>query len=590
MLTGIKKIKTKEKSEDSENNKLEKTDVVRLYRKVIFNFLACVCIFLFCASLAPKELQNDTFYTIKVGQFINENGIDNLTEDPFSWHELPYTFPHWLYDLMMYKIYSFGGHFGIYLSTMIFYGILGMLVYRLSLYKSKNEPVSFIVTCAFMYLIRTYVAARAQLVTFILFTLEVLFIEKFLDKKKGGIIYAFFLLLIPLLIANLHCAVFPFYFVLALPYIGEYLLEVIVDWDLDLRLKLLFIKIFKKLLRNPKLEKLKNKALASEESTRFDISERKRKRGILRSKPYKIKVRKNHRVLLLIVIMLLATLTGLLNPAGDGAYTYLYKTMQGTTTKSINEHLPVVLAESEEFFITLVFFLAIMIFTDTKIRLCDLFMLGGLTYLSLRSRRQISMFALFTAPILAKMIADMFYKYDRITYKKVIDFFSGAYGATILILAFILVFFHFAKPKIHADYINEREYPVQAAEWMISNLDVDNIRIYNDYNFGSYLVLKGIPVFIDSRCDLYTPEFNGNEKEGIKGRNIFADALDIAAIAVNHNDKFKEYGVTHVISYSNSKLCLTMDFEPDKYRNIYKDDYFKVYEIITEDSNEGNEK
>ena len=138
MLTGIKKIKTKEKSEDSENNKLEKTDVVRLYRKVIFNFLACVCIFLFCASLAPKELQNDTFYTIKVGQFINENGIDNLTEDPFSWHELPYTFPHWLYDLMMYKIYSFGGHFGIYLSTMIFYGIMGMLLYRLSLYKSKT--------------------------------------------------------------------------------------------------------------------------------------------------------------------------------------------------------------------------------------------------------------------------------------------------------------------------------------------------------------------------------------------------------------------------------------------------------------------
>jgi hypothetical protein len=184
----------------------------------------------------------------------------------------------------------------------------------------------------------------------------------------------------------------------------------------------------------------------------------------------------------------------------------------------------------------------------------------------------------------------MFYKYDRRTYKKVIDFFSGAYGATILILAFILVFFHFAKPKIHADYINEREYPVQAAEWMISNLDIDNIKIYNDYNFGSYLVLKGIPVFIDSRCDLYTPEFNGNEKEGITGRNIFADALDIAAIAVNHNDKFKEYGVTHVISYSNSKLCLTMDFEPDKYRNIYKDDYFKVYEVITEDSNEGSKK
>ena len=138
--------------------------------------------------------------------------------------------------------------------------------------------------------------------------------------------------------------------------------------------------------------------------------------------------------------------------------------------------------------------------------------------------------------------------------------------------------------------IDEKDYPVSIVKYIKENLDYQNIKIINQYNYGSYLLFNDIKVFIDSRCDLYTPEFNGNEKEGIKGRNIFADALDIAAIAVNHNDKFKEYGVTHVISYSNSKLCLTMDFEPDKYRNIYKDDYFKVYEIITEDSNEGNEK
>ena len=490
MLRRIKKIEIKDNSKDTANNKLEKTNEVRLYKKLIFNFLACVCIFLFCASLAPKELQNDTFYTIKVGQYINDNGISNLKEDPFSWHGLPYTFPHWLYDLMIYKIFSIGGQFGIYLSTMIFYGILGMALYTFCRYKSKNEPVSFVVACGFVYLLRTYIAARAQLVTFILFTLEVLFIEKFLDKKKGGFIYAIFLILIPLLIANLHCAVFPFYFVLALPYIGEYLIEVVVDLDLDLRLKGFFVWLGLKIVRNPKMEKLKNKLEDTKETNKFDISERKRKRAVLREKPYKIKVRKNHRVLLLIVILLIAACTGLLNPAGDGAYTYLYKTMQGSTTRSINEHLPVVLAESQEFYITLVFFLAIMIFTDTKIRLCDLFMLGGLTYLSLKSRRQISMFAIFTAPILAKMIADMFYKYDRKTYKKIIDFFAGAYGATILILAFILVFFHFAKPKIHTDYINEKDYPVDAAEWMISNLDVENIKIFNDYNFGSYLVLK----------------------------------------------------------------------------------------------------
>ena len=26
----------------------------------------------------------------------------NLTEDPFSWHDLSYTFPHWLYDTFIY--------------------------------------------------------------------------------------------------------------------------------------------------------------------------------------------------------------------------------------------------------------------------------------------------------------------------------------------------------------------------------------------------------------------------------------------------------------------------------------------------------
>ena len=51
--------------------------------------------------------------------------------------------------------------------------------------------------------------------------------------------------------------------------------------------------------------------------------------------------------------MVIAALTGLINPAGDGAYTYLYKTMQGNTTNSINEHQPLVLIDSDEFLFTI---------------------------------------------------------------------------------------------------------------------------------------------------------------------------------------------------------------------------------------------
>ncbi len=75
----------------------------------IFNVLVFLSILLFAIAIAPKSLQNDTFYTIKIGEYISQNGISDLTQDTFSWHELPYTYPHWLYDFSMYLIYNFSG-------------------------------------------------------------------------------------------------------------------------------------------------------------------------------------------------------------------------------------------------------------------------------------------------------------------------------------------------------------------------------------------------------------------------------------------------------------------------------------------------
>lgn len=69
-----------------------------------FHVLAIICIIIFSAVMAPKTLQNDTFYTISIGEHIMENGIDRV--DPFSWHDLKYTYPHWLYDVCIYLIYS----------------------------------------------------------------------------------------------------------------------------------------------------------------------------------------------------------------------------------------------------------------------------------------------------------------------------------------------------------------------------------------------------------------------------------------------------------------------------------------------------
>lgn len=75
--------------------------------KIRFNVLAIVCVIIFCAAIAPISLQNDTFYTIRIGEKIVNNGID--MQDHFSWHEnLPYTYPHWAYDVGIYYVYHLG--------------------------------------------------------------------------------------------------------------------------------------------------------------------------------------------------------------------------------------------------------------------------------------------------------------------------------------------------------------------------------------------------------------------------------------------------------------------------------------------------
>lgn len=464
---------------------------------------------------------------------------------------------------------------GIYISTIIFTAILGLTIYLSSSKFSKNKPVSFVITILTMYMLKPYLAARAQLVTFILFSLTVYFIERYLETPKKR--YVVGLLIIPILISNLHCAVFPFYFVLYLPYIAEEILVGIVNLDLDYKIIKLILKFIKKL---PVKQSVKDRC--DEKIARIPavVEKKKAKREERRKKPYKIKVNPNLTIISLTLIMILAGFTGLMNPVNPkGSYLYTYLTYQGNSTNSINEHLPVTLIESKEFVCALVLFLSILIFTDTKIKLSDLFMLGGLVILALMSRRQISMFAIFCAPILVKLIAAMFEKYDKNTCPKIFDFASSVIGAIIILLGFAIYTVDQIKDIRNEQYVDEGTYPVAACDWMLENLDVENMKIYNEYNYGSYMLLRGIPVFIDSRCDLYTPEFNKDEKNGIEGRDIFSEALDIAGIGLDYKEKFKEYGVTHVISYSNSKLVMLLNSDAN-YKCIYEDDYFSIFEKL----------
>lgn len=553
-----------------------------------FNLLAIVSIIIFCVAISPITLQNDTFYTIKIGEeIVNTKTID--MQDAFSWHNLPYTYPHWAYDVIIYLIYNIGGMAGIYISTILLSSVLGLTIYATINKFSKNKVISFIVTIGTMFLIKSYIAARAQLVTFILFTLTILLIEKFMEKPK--IKYAVGMILISIAIANLHCAVWPFFFVIFLPYVGEYVIFTMVDFISKLQYKIymkisdLQIKRYKVLAEKCSGDKKKHyndkiEAIIIEKEN-FDIKTAKilNNKKQRRKHPYKIKYEKNKTAKWLVVIMCICVLTGLLTPLGDTPYTYLYKTMKGNTTKSISEHLPLTLIDNTQMLIVLTSVIAILIFTDVKIRLKDLFMIAGLTLLMFMTRRQESMLILLGSPIIARIITELFDKYDKGGLNKLEDIMVERLGAIATILLIVLMSAATIKPKLKNKFVNPSAYPVNASEYIINNLDVNTIRLFNEYNYGSYLLFKGIPVFIDSRADLYAPEFNGEKgKDGkYEGQDIFSDYMDTATIGKYYEDTFKKYDITHVILYKSSKLNMLISRD-DKYKELYTDSKFVIYE------------
>jgi hypothetical protein len=490
----------------------------------IFFFWICI----FALSLVRKSFQNDTFYTIKIGELIFKNGIDML--DHFSFHAtLAYTYPHWLYDLFIYGIYKYFGYTGIYISSIVLFIILLAIIFKINIRNCENYSLSAIGVFVTALAVSGFVTARAQLVSFIIFALEVYFIEEFLRSKKKK--YLIFLIILSLALCNLHVAVWPFYFVLYMPYLVEYLVAIVVS-----KIKL------------------------------------KKKNGFIKFLEKKIVLEKNDGIKYLFITMLLSTLTGLMTPIGLTPYTYLIKTMMGNSQKYIQEHQLINWINAP--FTIIIAFETFVLFLLGKAKLRDLFMVSGLTLMAIISIRHIALLSVLGTLCFIRIFWYFLETYHFDIDDKVINFLSKK---VVILISFVIVIVFstfMLKSQLKTEYVNSKEYPVKATEYIKKNLDVNKIRLFNEYNFGSYLLFNDIPVFIDSRADLYTKEFSGFDYD------IFDDFQFIMG---NYQDKFRFYGITHVLlSKKNNKFYKILN-KDNNYVKVYNDNYFAIFERMEND-------
>jgi hypothetical protein len=101
------------------------------YKKQII-YTAIIIIFLiFVLVISPRAMQNDTFWSIKVGEKIVKEGIFGI--DEFSIHEdLYYVAHHFLTDVLIYLLYNFAGFDGLYVLEIILALVMAGLLYILN--------------------------------------------------------------------------------------------------------------------------------------------------------------------------------------------------------------------------------------------------------------------------------------------------------------------------------------------------------------------------------------------------------------------------------------------------------------------------
>ena len=473
-------------------------------------------IILITALSVRRVMQNDIFFTIATGREMLANGYDNM--DHLTWHEgLTFYNLRFSFDMIMTLLYNSTGFTGIYIFVMII-AVITMLSLFYILIKQKNNVVlAFIATvCSSLIMagIGTF-TARAQIISYLCLLLEVFFIERLLTTNKKR--YYIYLFLISVFIVNFHASVWPVTIILVMPFLAEAILNKIIKKKKDIKLVIEDLKI----------------------------------------KP-------------LVITLILLLIGSFLSPIGTYTHIYMFKVMGSISSEFILELQPTNLLTSVGMCSMLVVYVIIALATKAKLKIRDLLLFFGLFIMAILAVRNQSFFFIIGMMPLTRLVNNFFETYDNEKLLEKLESKLNKNSVITLLGIFILIFM---LPNIvqrtKEEYVDKTAYPVDATEYILNNLDYQNMRIYDHFNFGSYLEFKGIKTFIDSRCEVYCREFNNVD--------ILEDWYNVVNGQMHYDDLFDKYDIDYAIVYNTERINTYLN-KDENYNKLYEDDYFSIYE------------
>lgn len=445
----------------------------------------------------------DMWWHLKMGQVIWTSHTIPLT-DLFSWTTNHHAIipQEWLAELSIFAAYHLNGYTGL----MLWLGLLAALVaiggYGLCVLYSGNAKVSLLGGIIVLLFITIGLTIRPQMLSYLLVTIELLLIQ--LGRTRNP---RWFYGLPPLFALWINCH-------------ASYLLGLII-------------------------------AAVYLACSYFSFEA-----GSLAARRWE-RSRRNP----LIVALLLAVPALLLNPAGYRAVLYPLDTMLNMPLlfRYVDEWTPLKMTDARAIAmmaILLCIFLLVMVRHSTLF-LEELVLLSLSTWLAVSHQRMLFIFGMLAAPILMRLLADLWENYDPEKDRMMPN-------AVMLGIALAVMIAIFPSRQDLEKQVDSQMTPVRAVQFMKAHHLVGPM--LNDYVFGGYLIWAApeYPVFIDGRTDLY--EWSGT----------FDQFIQWTTLQNPPNELLDKYGVNVCLLYSRSPMVRVLPLLGN-WKVVYSDDRSVIF-------------
>ena len=261
----------------------------------------------------------------------------------------------------------------------------------------------------------------------------------------------------------------------------------------------------------------------------------------------------------IIFIMIVMFFTGLINPYGIKNILYVFTSYgQKILNETIIELVPLSFSSLYDKFIIFVIFLAYFLYFKCKnIPIRYYLLLFGTTYLAFDCSRSIALFMLGSLFPLSYLYKDKILNID-------IEMFIPIKIKRFIMILFLIILISYS-------FIPKNFYPKskEAIDYLAKNYNTENMRLYINFNDGSYAVYKEIKVNIDPRAEVYLKKNNHKS-------DIYKEYNSLSSNEISYKKYLDKYKFTHLLVGKDDSLYKKLREDSYNYILIKK---FKDYDV-----------